>query len=271
MMAMRAVENACSRFDGDSELSALVNAPAGKPVSVSPILFQSIQFACEVADWTDGRFDPTVGHRMEELGFKRHYLTGDTVSSPVHVSKDATYRDIELDPNNQTVCLHRPMKLDLGAVAKGLAVDLAVKELNNYGFPGFVVDAGGDVFASGMNELAEPWRIGIRHPVQHADTILSLCVKDAAVCTSGTYERRSPIDAGSHHILNARTKHSAGGILSLTAMGPYTMMADALSTAAFLYPWSEALEMLASAGLEGVIVTEDLQSHLTPGMGRYVR
>ncbi len=96
--AIHAVESACSRFDADSELVSLIQSPIGKPVTVSPILFQSIQFAVEVAKWTDGRFDPTVGARMEALGFNRHYLTGETVDIPVETTPVATFRDIELDP-----------------------------------------------------------------------------------------------------------------------------------------------------------------------------
>ena len=264
--AFQAVERACSRFDEDSELVRLVREPAGTKVAVGPVLFQSLQFACKIADWTQGRFDPTVGAQMEELGFRRHYLTGESVAWTTDINRQATFRDIELDAQNQTVRLHRPLLLDLGAVAKGLAVDLAVKELAAFDFPGFVVDAGGDLYAAGTDGDGNPWPIGIRHPVQRDKSIWVLPGVNTAVCTSGTYERVSPNNASSHHILDTQSMQSARGFLSITATGPFAMMADAFSTAAFFYSPKEALELLEEAGLEGVIVTEDLEVKATSGM-----
>jgi thiamine biosynthesis lipoprotein len=268
--AMRAVENACSRFDSDSELVRLVQAPVGSVVPVSVILFKALNFAYEVADWTDGRFDPTVAARMEELGFVQHYLTGAVLHTQDGADPNASYRDIQLDPARQTVQLQRPLRLDLGAVAKGMAVDLAVKELAAFNFDGYVVDAGGDIYAAGLNEQGLPWTIGIRHPLRRDEVILTLQATDVAICTSGTYERTSSRESGSHHILNAHSKRSARGFISGTAVGPYTMMTDAFSTAAFLYPPDEALEVLTGVGLEGVMITEDLQFVTTPGMGGYL-
>jgi len=270
MNAVKAVESACSRFDPDSELVRLLHQPVGTAVTVGPILFQSLQFACEVAKWTDGRFDPTIGSRMEELGFHRHYLTGDSVHWQTDVPRSTTFRDIELDPHNQTVRLHRPVRLDLGAVAKGLAVDLAVKELSAYDFTGFVVDAGGDLYAAGADSTGQAWTIGIRHPVERETSIRTLKGQNIAVCTSGTYERRSPLDSQSHHILNAHSQRSAQGFFSMTAVGPFAMMTDAFSTAAFLYPVDEALALLEAVGLDGMLITEDLDIRATPGMEGYL-
>lgn len=268
--AIHAVESACSRFDSESELVQLIQTPAGRHVQVSPILFQTLQFAVEVAKWTDGKFDPSIGARMETLGFNRHYLTGESVDWQEATDSSATFRDIELNPTEQTVCLQRPMKLDLGAVAKGLAVDLAVQHLKPFELHGSVVDAGGDLYASGVNGDGEPWEVGIRHPMERDRTIYTLSISDAAVCTSGTYERRSPLNPEVHHLLNAQSQTSAAGLLSGTAVGPVTMMADALSTAAFLYPPGEAISMLAEAGLEGIFIAEDMSVQMTVGMERYL-
>jgi len=271
MLAVRSVEDACSRFDQDSELWRLMRAQVGTAVPVSPILFQSLRFSVEVAEWTDGRFDPTVGSRLEQLGFTRHYLTGESIQLETEVAPDATFADIELDETNQTVRLHKPMRLDLGAVAKGLAVDLAVRELSAFNFGGFVVDAGGDVYAAGLDGSDAPWSIGIRHPILRNETIMTLTGTNIAVCTSGTYERRSVVEEGAHHILNAQTQRSAQGIISGTAVGPFAMMADALSTAAFLYPPQEALSFLENVGLQGVVITDDLTCATTPGMEGYLK
>lgn len=97
------------------------------------------------------------------------------------------WRQVILDPVRHTVRLRTPLLLDLGAVAKGLAIDLAARELTAW--PGFVVEAGGDLLACGRNERGEPWRIGVRHPRRPESICTLLAVEDAAVCTSGDSAR----------------------------------------------------------------------------------
>jgi len=269
LAAIQSVEAACSRFDADSELVRLMKQPAGQAVPVSPILFQSLQFALEVAKLTEGRFDPVVGARMEALGFTRHYVTQETLAWDEEASPESSYRDIELNAHNQTVCLKRALHLDLGAVAKGLAVDLASKQLAAYGFAGFVVDAGGDVYVSGRDLGEAPWKVHIRHPDNRLDSLATLSVTDAAVCTSGDYERRSPFNGELHHIVNAQSSGPTS-IRSLTVIAPFTMMADAFSTAAFTYPPMEAVQLLEQAGLTGLVVTEGLDILRTAGMEDYL-
>ncbi|MEO8457380.1 MAG: FAD:protein FMN transferase, partial [Chloroflexota bacterium] len=189
------VEKLCSRFDENSELSRLSASPPGTPVSVSRMLFELVDFACAVAAVSRGAFDPTIGRTMQKHGFNRNYRTGAECSSDI---EDAvcSYQDVLLDSDNCTIALMRPMVLDLGAVAKGLAIDLAGHELNSYEH--FLVNAGGDILARGYHSPGTPWGIGIRHPRQPEELIDALVVTGAAVCTSGDYERSG--EAG-HHIL----------------------------------------------------------------------
>src|SRR5215831_10972819 len=110
------IESRCTRFVPTSELMQLTSH-TGEPIPASPILFEAVRFALLVAEETDGAFDPTVGHRMEKLGFNREHRTGETIHS--NADDDATWRDIELDEERRTIALRRPLTLDLGAVAKG--------------------------------------------------------------------------------------------------------------------------------------------------------
>ena len=111
-----------------------------------------------------GAFDPTVGVTMEARGFNRDYRTG--TAAPTGLAAEATgpvsYRDIAVDAEAKTIALGRPLLLDLGAVAKGLAVDLAAHELATC--RDFAVNAGGDLFVSGHNAEGDAWNVGIRHP-----------------------------------------------------------------------------------------------------------
>src|SRR6185436_3666886 len=92
------------------------------------------------------------------------------------------YRDIHLDPGARTVTLNRPLVLDLGAVAKGLAVDLAAQELQP--LADFMIDAGGDLYLGGLNPRGEPWSVGIRHPRSGDEILHTLRASNQAVCTS---------------------------------------------------------------------------------------
>src|SRR5689334_10735631 len=95
------VETQCTRFDSGSELMQLAKQ-VGRPVPVSDLLFQAVQFALALAAKTGGAFDPAIGHVMEERGFNRQYSTGNVVRSSIDSSVRATVRDVELDPDLKT-------------------------------------------------------------------------------------------------------------------------------------------------------------------------
>jgi thiamine biosynthesis lipoprotein len=248
----REVEAHCSRFDAASELRQLA---IGKTTAASPILFEAVRFALLVAEETDGAFDPTVGGRMAARGFNRHYVTRQT--SPAPDSDKASFRDVEIDTDQRTILLRRPLTLDLGAVAKGLAVDAAARELQP--FRNFAIDAGGDLYFGGCNAQGEPWRAGIRHPQLRDELIDRIRISDRAVCTSGSYER-------GEHIIDARSSETAHAVASATVVAPSAMLADALATAAFVLGPEQGISLLTRMGVEGLIVTPDLECHRTQGL-----
>jgi len=170
-----------------------------------------------------------------------------------------------LDPAEKTITLHRPLTLDLGAVAKGLAIDTAAAELAP--FTNFSIDAGGDLYLGGTNERGLPWSVGIRHPRHDAELIASLHASNQAVCTSGDYERPLPSNNPSeHHILDPRTGTSPHTVASATVVAPTAMLADALATAIFVLGPQPGIELLERLGVEGLIVTPELELHQTRGL-----
>jgi thiamine biosynthesis lipoprotein len=260
----REIEARCSRFDERSELVQLT-ARVGEPVPASPVLFEAVRFALSVAEETGGAFDPTVGRRMEAHGFNREDRTGRTVSTPVPLNDDVSYRDVDLDAGSHTITFRRPLLLDLGAVAKGLAVDAAARELE--AFQDFAIDAGGDLYLGGRNPDGVPWSVGIRHPRNDRELIDSLRVSDKAVCTSGDYERVMP-GRQQHHILDPRTGVSPATVASVTVVAPTALAADALATAAFVLGPTDGLTLLERHGVEGLIVTTSLDRIETSGLHR---
>lgn len=253
----------CSRFLPDSELTQL-SGHVGEFVPVSALLFEAVQFALSVAEATDGAFDPTVGHRMALRGFNQEFRSGRAAHVDIAGDGVASYRDVVLDPDRRTITLLRPLVLDLGAVAKGMAVDMAARELQP--FRNFAIDAGGDLYLGGSNARGEPWSVGIRHPRQKNALIETLRVSDAAVCTSGDYERRRKMDPGIHHILDARNGATATAVASATVVAPTAMAADVLSTAAFVLGATEGVDLLEHQGVEGLLFTPTLERFTTRGM-----
>jgi thiamine biosynthesis lipoprotein len=114
-----------------------------------------------------------------------------------------------------------PGALDPTGLVKGWAVERAAALLERSGARRFLIDAGGDVALRGG-----PWRVGIRHPLLRGRLAAVLALHDAAVATSGAYERGP-------HVVDPRTGRPATGALSVTVVGPDLATADAYATAAF--------------------------------------
>jgi thiamine biosynthesis lipoprotein len=247
----RQVEAACSRFDAKSELRQL---PVGVATGASPILFEAVSFALQVAQETHGAFDPTLGSRLAARGYNRHYATRALTDAPGE--EGASFRDVVLDRDRRTILLLRPLTLDLGSVAKGLAVDAAAQELLPY--RDFCIDAGGDIYLGGHKPGGGNWRIGIRHPRHRDELIDRLQVSDCAVCTSGDYERGG-------HILDPRGGSRQPRVASATVVAPNAMLADALATAAFVMGPEDGIALLERMGVQGLIITPALERHTTTG------
>jgi thiamine biosynthesis lipoprotein len=148
--------------------------------------------------------------------------------------------------------------LDPSGLVKGWAVDRAAAILERAGLTDFSIAAGGDVVVRG-GALPEPtWRVGIQHPRDRAAIALAIELSDAAVATSGAYER-------GEHILDPRTGAPPSGVLSVTVLGPELGLADAYSTAAFALGLDGPRWTLGLDGYEAMTVLDGDQVLFTPG------
>ena len=248
------VERSCTRFDPTSEVMQLLHH-VGRPVQASTLLLEVAAFALELAAQTDGAFDPTIGATLEQLGYATDYRTGQVVHSDVDPGA-GSFHDVRLDRAAGTITLLRPLVLDLNAVAKGLAIDLAAQALGV--FPDVCIEAGGDLVARGHSPSGEAWHVGIQHPRAAGLLARSLWISDAAVCTSGDYERGG-------HVLDARTRQAVRDLASVTVIAPTAMAADGLSTAAMVLGRDRGLALLEQQGVDGVLLEPDGTVHLTRG------
>ena len=234
-------EAVCSRFEPDSEVMRL-SGRAGEPVPVSRLLLELVDFALSLAAATDGAFDPTVGALLEQRGFATSYRTGRAIASGT--APGATHRDVHLDRERCTITLDRPLVLDLNAVAKGLAIDLAARDLRR--FVDFSVEAGGDLYLGGQNAEGRDWHVGVQHPRASGLLERTFRVSDAAVCTSGDYERGA-------HIVDGRGG-PASDLHSVTVLAPTALVADGLSTAALVLGAERGRALLQEHGVRGLLV-----------------
>lgn len=261
------VEKTCSRFDAESELMRL-SGHVGAATPVSPMLFECLRVALAVAASSQGAFDPTVGFALERLGFNQNYRDGHKHSSSIPPGGRVSFRDVRLDAARQTVTLRKPLVLDLGAVAKGMAIDLAAIELQP--LRNFAIDAGGDLYVSGRNPQGNPWRIGIQHPRRPEHLGVCLIASDCAVCTSGDYERTAGRGGADHHIFDPRMGRSAGAVASVTVIAPSALLADALGTAAFVLGSKRGRSLLERSGVEGLVITAEQQAIATRGFCQFL-
>ncbi|MBF6606581.1 MAG: FAD:protein FMN transferase [Chloroflexi bacterium] len=150
---------------------------------------------------------------------------------------------------------------DPTGIVKGWAVERAARLLGFAGAESFAINAGGDIAVRGEPAPGRPWRVGIRHPLEADRVARVLAVRDAAVATSGTYERGT-------HIVDPRTGLPSRGLLSMTVVGPSLTYADAFATAAFAMGPDGVAWVARQPGYGAFAVTEDRRAVWTPLVDR---
>jgi thiamine biosynthesis lipoprotein len=158
------------------------------------------------------------------------------------------------------VFLEKPgMRISLGGIAKGYAVDRAVEVLRESGIQGGIVSAGGDLKAFGKREDGGPWKVGVRNPRDPSKNISVIPVSNLAVATSGDYERYRVVGGRRyHHIIDPRTGYPSRGCMSVTVVTEQALEADALATAVFVLGPERGRALLEKLpDVEGILVDGD--------------
>ncbi len=256
------VERTCSRFEATSELTRLC-ARSREMVPASPLLLELVALALAVAEASDGAFDPTVGRAMVRHGFDRDWRTATAIDAAPPSASRASWRDVHVDRAAATIRLAQPLTLDLGALAKGFAVDLILAALP----PDWScsLHAGGDVRCRGPHPEGRAWRVGIRDPFDPDQLTIVAQFAEGAVCTSGSYERVSA--SGAHHLLDPRTDEPAVGFRSVSVVAPTAVVADALATAAFVLGPAHAAAWLEAQGVDAWLIDNEGTRTCISGLG----
>ncbi len=264
------VDLIASEWDSASVVSELNRRAGAGPLAVPPDLFELLRIARDVAEQSEGAFDPTWAVVRPLWPFDGT----DRVPDSADVSARAAlieWRRLALDSTASMAALERDgMAIGLGAIAKGFALDLASAELRRRGFADFILYAGGQVYAAGAKPGGRAWRIGVQDPRGGAnDVFASLDLRDESASTSGDYEHFF-IEAGVryHHIIDTRTGYPARGARCATVIAADGTLADAYSTAAFVLGPEKGLALARERRFELLIVDAGGGVHMSDGMKR---
>jgi FAD:protein FMN transferase len=267
---MRRLDAMMTTWTDDSEVSR-VNAAAGKKaVPVSPETFTVIERAVATSRRSKGLFDITVGAYRGLWKFDEDKDGSIPEAAAVEARRKLVdWKQIALDKKRRTVKLGKAgMRITLGGIAKGFAVDRAAAILREAGFADFIVQAGGDMYVAGKKG-DRPWVVGIRDPRgDRAASFAIAPVEDRSFSTSGDYERFVIQDGVRyHHILDPRTGRPATATRSVTVMAKDAFTADAWSKVLFILGAEPGLKLVAElAEIEAVFVTADNRVVVSQGL-----
>jgi thiamine biosynthesis lipoprotein len=261
---MLALEARLSRFRDDSEVGMLNRD--GSIADAGDDLIAVLRLGRELSEKGDGAFDVTV---QPLLSLYRDHLARHQ-SLPDKAAIEARlflvdYRALRV--TGRRVSFDRPgMALTLDGIGKGYIIDRGVETLKAHGFPNVLVEAGGDLVASGTKAGQKPWRIGIRRPRPGMRSMLRIDATDRAVATSGDYLQPFTPDRATHHILDPRTGRSAPELASCTVVAPDAALADGLATLTMVLGSARSRELIESMPhCEGCFIAKDLTVTRTSG------
>jgi len=235
-------------------------------VAVGDELFHVIERSLEFSRLTDGVFDITfssVGHLYDYRN--RVHPTDAQIKDAL---SGVNYRHVVLDRAAQTVHFEQAgMRIDLGGIAKGYAVEKSVAMLRQHGIRHAIVTAGGDSRVLG-DHRGRPWMVGIRDPRNRQREVALLPLSDTAISTSGDYERYFEADGvRHHHILDPKTGKSPDEIHSVTITGPDGMTTEGISTSVFVMGVRRGMALVNSLpGIAAVIVDKDGLLHYSEAL-----
>ncbi len=252
-------------YDGMENLCTLNEK---KTAVLDSRIIDMLLFAKEMYALTEGKVNVAMGSVLS-LWHDCRTAAGEDPENAVlpsaeALSQAAEHMDIEkllIDAETCTVTLaDSAMTLDVGAVAKGYAVEMAARALESRGITGYVINVGGNVRAIGTKPSGDGWTAGIENPDQSStDYLAYVALRGGALVTSGSYQRYYTVDGKRyHHIIDPETQMPSDGYSSVSVLCESSALADALSTALFCMSLEDGMALVdALEGVEAMWVTPD--------------
>lgn len=255
-----------STYIEDSLISSVNRDAAKHPVAAGDELFQLVERSLDISVLTRGAFDITYDSIGQHYDFRQRLRpTEEVVASELPL---IDYRLVKTDRNQGTVhFLAEGIRINLGGIAKGYAVERGVEIAKRFGVRHARVTAGGDTRLLG-DRLGQTWMVGVQNPRNDADVAVTIPLEDEAISTSGDYERFFVEDGERyHHIIVPSTGTPAGEVRSATVIGPDAVMTDALSTSVFVMGVDQGLRLISTLpDYEGIVIDAAGEMYYSDGL-----
>ena len=255
------IDSLMSNWTKTSEVARINRVAAAGPTPVQVDVATVIDTSLGVWTESDRTFDITVEPLMRAWGF-----LGGTRHVPTQGAVDSAYRNVgarrvHYDRAARSIRFDREgVKIDLGGIAKGYAVDLAARALAAAGVTDGLVNLSGNMFTLGSPAGADHWRIGIRDPRDRIQYFARIDLgAGEGISTSGKYEQFVAQDGRTYgHIMDPRVGHPAEGLISVTVVSNSAFTCDTWDTPLFV--------MGSMAGRKKALERRDFQAVLVaPG------
>ena len=271
------------RYDGMENLCTVNELVDGqhRTVTVDRRIVDMLLYARDMHDRTNGRVNIAMGSVLSIWHDYRTVGMNDPAAAKLPPADEleaaAAHTDIRnmvIDEAACTVTLTDPaMTLDVGAIAKGYAVEMVARSLEEKGISGYVLNVGGNVRTVGGKPDGTGWVVGIENPREEGDDYLDyLSLSGQSLVTSGSYQRFYLVDGKSyHHIIHPDTRMPAEGYLSVSVVTSSSADGDALSTALFCMTVEEGMALVATLPeTEASWVLSDGTRYTSDGWSAYV-
>ena len=273
------------RFEGLENLCTVNELQNGahRTVQVDERIMEMLLFSKEMYEKTEGKVNIAMGsvlslwHGYREAGLESPW---EAELPPMELLQEASlHTDMEnliLDKENGTVTVTDPeMTLDVGAIAKGYAVEMIAQNLESEGVTGYVLNVGGNVRTIGEKADGTKWTVGIENPFADAEEayLEYLYLSGESVVTSGSYQRYYEVDGKAyHHIIDPETLMPSEKYRSVSVVCRDSAMGDALSTALFCMDFEEGMALVDSLdGVEAIWFFEDGTKRTSDGFSVYTK
>lgn len=272
------VNELMSDYKDDSEIGIVNKNAAEKPVPVGESTFEVLQRSIEFSKLTDGEFDITVGPSVDLFRAAKKSHIAPTQEQIDKAKSKVGYEKLIIDKTDRTVQFTiEGMRLDLGGIAKGYAIDKAIESMKTNGAIGAMVDIGGDIRCFGVPANRKKyWLIGLQNPNLNMDSsanlVLKIKIAEGAIATSGDYQQFVIIEGKKYsHIIDRRTGSGAEGLSSVTIIADNATDADALATAVSAMGAEKGLALIEKLpNTEAILVPSGDEILKTSGADKYI-
>jgi FAD:protein FMN transferase len=268
---LKDINKSMSTFSRESEISRFNRFDSEEKFAVSVDFLRVMKVAKKIYQLSEGAWDGTVYPLVELWGFGSRERKGD-LPDEKDIEKiliNVGFDKIEISENGYLAKRNRSVSLDLASIAKGYGVDAIADVVRKEGIDSFLVEIGGEVYASGLRKDGGYWRVGINRPDKNApvdEVYKTVMLKNKAIATSGDYRNYFEKERAVYtHVLDPKTGYPVtNGVVSVSVIADDCTFADGLATAIMVMGHKKGLELADKIpGIECYIVVREKDGKFT--------